>query len=84
MKNNVSAKTPLQRGDLLYRYDKDGNGRLYLYYGEKVTDNSDKVITGATGNNPPDNTTGTATEITGKVWAAIDRGKYTITTTLAP
>ena len=84
LKNNVSAKTPLQRGDLLYRYDKDGNGRLYLYYGEKVTDNSDKVITGATGNNPPDNTTGTATEITGKVWAAIDRGKYTITTTLAP
>ena len=84
LKNNVSAKTPLQRGDLLYRYDKDGNGRLYLYYGEKVTDNSDKVITGATGNNPPDNTPGTATEITGKVWAAIDRGKYTIKTTPAP
>lgn len=83
LKTKVSAKTPLQRGDL-YWYEKDGSGKLYLYYGEKVTDNSDKVITGATGNNPPDNTIGTATEITGKVWAAIDSGKYTIKTTLAP
>lgn len=84
LKNNVSAKTPLQRGDLLYRKENDGKDRLYLYYGTKVTDTSDKVITGATGNNPPDNTTGTATEITGKVWAAIDSGKYTIKTTPAP
>ena len=85
LKTKVSEKTPLQRGDLLYRYDKDGNGRLYLYYGEKVTDNSDKVITGATGKDSPDSINGgTATELAGKVWAAIDSSKYTITTTLAP
>lgn len=84
LKNKVSAETPLQRGDLLYRKEKDGKGKLYLYYGEKVTDKKKDVITNATGNNPPDNTTGTATEITGKVWAAIDSSKYTITTTLAP
>lgn len=85
LKNNVSAETPLQRGDLLYRYDKDGKGNLYLYYGEKVTDNSDKVITGATGKDSPDSINGgTATELAGKVWAAIDSSKYTITTTLAP
>lgn len=85
LKTKVSEKTPLQRGDLLYWYDKDGNGRLYLYYGEKVTDNSDKVITGATGKDSPDSINGgTATELAGKVWAAIDSSKYTITTTLAP
>ena len=84
LKTKVSAKTPLQRGDL-YWYEKDGNGKLYLYYGEKVTDNSDKVITGATGNDFPDSiNSGTAKEIAGKVWAAIDSSKYTITTTLAP
>lgn len=84
LKTKVSAENPLQRGDLLYRKEKDGKDKLYLYYGEKVPNESDKVIIGATGNNPPDNTIGTATEITGKVWAAIDSGKYTITTTLAP
>ena len=84
LKTKVSAENPLQRGDLLYRKEKDGKDKLYLYYGEKVPNESDKVIIGATGNNPPDNTIGTATEITGKVWAAIYSGKYTITTTLAP
>lgn len=84
LKNNVSAENPLQRGDL-YWYEKDGSGKLYLYYGEKVTDNSDKVITGATGKDSPDSINGgTAKEIAGKVWAAIDSGKYTITKTLAP
>ena len=84
LNTKVSAENPLQRGDLLYRKEKDGKDKLYLYYGEKVPNESDKVIIGATGNNPPDNTIGTATEITGKVWAAIYSGKYTITTTLAP
>lgn len=84
LKNNVSAENPLQRGDL-YWYEKDGSGKLYLYYGEKVTDNSDKVITGATGKDSPDSINGgTAKEIAGKVWAAIDSGKYTIKTTPAP
>lgn len=84
LKTKVSEETPLQRGDL-YWYEKDGNGKLYLYYGKEITDNSDKVITDATGNNFPDSINGgTAKEIAGKVWAAIDSGKYTITKTLAP
>ena len=84
LKNNVSAETPLQRGDL-YWYEKDGNGKLYLYYGEKVTNKDNDAITNATGNNFPDSINGgTATELAGKVWASIDSGKYTITTTLAP
>lgn len=84
LKTKVSEETPLQRGDLLYRKEKDGKGKLYLYYGTKVMDTKNKVITNATGNNPPDNTIGTATEITDNVWAAIDSSKYTITTTPAP
>ena len=84
LKNKVSTENPLQCGDL-YWYKKDGNGKLYLYYGAKVTDTKKKVITDATGNDFPDSTNGdTATEITGKVWAAIDSSKYTIKTTPAP
>lgn len=84
LKNKVSATNSLQRGDL-YWYEKDGNGKLYLYYGQKITNKDNDVITNATGNNPPDSINGgTATELAGKVWAAIDSGKYTITTTLAP
>ena len=85
LKTKVSGKTPLQRGDLLYRYDKDGKGNLYLYYGEKVTDKNNDVITKATGKDSPDSINGgTATELAGKVWAAIDKGNYTITTTPTP
>ena len=81
LKKNVSAETPLQRGDL-YWYEKDGNGKLYLYYGEKVTNKDNDVITNATGNNLPVSINGgTATELAGKVWASIDSGKYTINTT---
>ena len=83
LKTKVSEKTPLQRGDL-YWYEKDGSGKLYLYYGKEITDTSDKVITDATENKPSVNTNDTATEITGKVWTAIDSGKYTIKTTPAP
>ena len=84
LKNKVSATNSLQRGDL-YWYEKDGNGKLYLYYGQKITNKDNDVITNATGNNPPDSINGgTATEIAGKVWASIDSGKYTITTTPAP
>ena len=83
LKNKVSEETPLQRGDL-YWYEKDGSGKLYLYYGEKITDKSNKVITDATENKPSVNTNDTATELAGKVWAAIYSGKYTIKTTLAP
>lgn len=84
LKNNVSAETPLQCGDL-YWYDKDGNGKLYLYYGENVTDKKNKVIADATGNNLPVSTNGgTATELAGKVWASINENKYTISTTPAP
>ena len=80
LKKNVSAETPLQRGDL-YWYEKDGNGKLYLYYGEKVTNKDNDVITNATGNNLPVSINGgTATELAGKVWASIDSGKYTINT----
>ena len=84
LKNKVSAETPLQCGDL-YWYEKDGNGKLYLYYGENVTDKKNKVIADATGNNPPDSINGgTATELAGKVWASINENKYTINTTPAP
>lgn len=75
LKTKVSEETPLQRGDL-YWY---GNGKLYLYYGKKVTDKSDKVITDATENDFPDSINGgTATELAGKVWASIDKSKYKI------
>lgn len=85
LRDKVSAENPLQRGDLLYRKEKDGKGKLYLYYGEKVTDKKKDVITNATGNNPPDSINGgTATDLAGKVWAAIDSSKYTIKTTPAP
>lgn len=84
LKNKVSAETPLQCGDL-YWYEKDGKGKLYLYYGENVTDKKNKVIADATGNNLPDSTNGgTATELAGKVWASINENKYTISTTPAP
>ena len=83
LKTKVSAENPLQCGDL-YWYEKDGNSKLYLYYGKKVTDKSDKVITDATENKPSVSTNDTATDLAGKVWAAIDSGKYTITTTPAP
>ena len=84
LKNNVSAETPLQCGDL-YWYEKDGNGKLYLYYGQKITNKDNDVITNATGNNPPVSTNGgTATELAGKVWASINENKYTINTTPAP
>lgn len=84
LKNNVSAETPLQCGDL-YWYEKDGNGKLYLYYGENVTDKKNKVIADAIGNNLPVSTNGgTATELAGKVWASINENKYTISTTPAP
>lgn len=84
LKNKVSAGTPLQCGDL-YWYEKDGKGKLYLYYGENVTDRDNDVITNAAGNNPPDSTNGgTATELAGKVWASINENKYTINTTPAP
>ena len=84
LKNKVSAETPLQCGDL-YWYEKDGNGKLYLYYGENVTDKKNKVIADATGNNLPVSTNGgTATELAGKVWASINENKYTINTTPAP
>ena len=81
LKTKVSAENPLQRGDL-YWYEKDGNSKLYLYYGEKVTDKNNDVITKATGKDSPDSINGdTATDLAGKVWAAIDSGKYTINTT---
>ena len=84
LKNNVSAETPLQRGDL-YWYEKDGSGKLYLYYGEEITNKDDDVIKNATGDKYPDYINGgTATELAGKVWAAIDSNKYTIKTTPAP
>lgn len=84
LKNKVSAETPLQCGDL-YWYEKDGNGKLYLYYGQKITNKDNDVITNAAGNNPPDSTNGgTATELAGKVWASINENKYTINTTPAP
>lgn len=84
LKNKVSATNSLQRGDL-YWYEKDGNGKLYLYYGAKVTDTKNKVITDATGNDFPDSINGgTATELAGKVWASINENKYEITNTPAP
>lgn len=84
LKNKVSAENPLQRGDL-YWYENGKNSRLYLYYGGKITDKTDKVITAATGNKSPDSTNGdTETDIKGNVWASIDSGKYTINTTPAP
>ena len=84
LKNKVSAENPLQRGDL-YWYENGKNSRLYLYYGGKITDKTDKVITAATGNNSPKSTNGdTETDIKGNVWASIDSGKYTIKTTPAP
>ena len=84
LKNKVSAETPLQCGDL-YWYEKDGNGKLYLYYGQKITNKDNDVITNAAENNPPVSTNGgTATELAGKVWASINENKYTISTTPAP
>ncbi len=84
LKNNVSAETPMQRGDL-YWYENGKNSKLYLYYGQKITNKDNDVITNAAENNPPVSTNGgTATELAGKVWASINENKYTINTTPAP